>query len=100
MFADDPDHPSLRFKKLAGYEDLWSVRISEQYRADGEMIGRDSGLDLDWNAQRGRYFSDRRNSPTQALHLVCFALTGTSQRYTLKDISDGRWQAKWTSYEA
>jgi mRNA-degrading endonuclease RelE of RelBE toxin-antitoxin system len=39
LFADKPDHPSLRFKKLGGYEDLWSVRISEQYRAVGERRG-------------------------------------------------------------
>lgn len=35
LFAENPDHPSLRFKKLAGYEQVWSVRISEQYRAVG-----------------------------------------------------------------
>jgi hypothetical protein len=35
LFASNPDHPSLRFKKLGGYEDLWSVRISQQYRAVG-----------------------------------------------------------------
>ena len=39
LFAENPDHPSLRFKKLGGYEDLWSVRISEQYRAVGERQG-------------------------------------------------------------
>ena len=36
QFAKDPAHPSLRFKKLAGYEDVWSVRISAQYRAIGQ----------------------------------------------------------------
>ena len=36
LFAQNPSHPSLRFKKLAGYEDVWSVRINEQYRAVGE----------------------------------------------------------------
>jgi Txe/YoeB family toxin of Txe-Axe toxin-antitoxin module len=38
-FAKDPGHPSLRFKKLAGYEQVWSVRINEQYRAVGERDG-------------------------------------------------------------
>lgn len=38
-FAQDPSHPSLRFKKLAGYEQVWSVRINEQYRAIGERDG-------------------------------------------------------------
>ena len=36
LFAENPDHPSLRFKKLGGYEHVWSVRINEQYRAVGE----------------------------------------------------------------
>jgi hypothetical protein len=38
-FAKDPGHPSLRFKKLAGYDRVWSVRINEQYRAIGERDG-------------------------------------------------------------
>jgi plasmid maintenance system killer protein len=39
LFADNPDHPSLRFKKLGGYDDVWSVRINEQYRAVAERNG-------------------------------------------------------------
>lgn len=39
LFIVDPDHPSLRFKKLSGYEDVWSVRITAQYRAVGERVG-------------------------------------------------------------
>jgi plasmid maintenance system killer protein len=39
LFAQNPDHPSLRFKKLAGHENIWSVRINEQYRAVGERRG-------------------------------------------------------------
>jgi plasmid maintenance system killer protein len=39
LFSRNPDHPSLRFKKLRGYDDVWSVRISEQYRAVGERKG-------------------------------------------------------------
>ena len=35
LFTDHPDHPSLRFKKLQGTTNLWSVRITEQYRAVG-----------------------------------------------------------------
>jgi hypothetical protein len=30
IFARDPGHPSLRFKKLGGYDRIWSVRINEQ----------------------------------------------------------------------
>jgi mRNA-degrading endonuclease RelE of RelBE toxin-antitoxin system len=36
LFEQDPGHPSLQFKKLGGYERIWSVRISAQYRAVGE----------------------------------------------------------------
>lgn len=36
LFSQEPSHPSLRFKKLAGYKDVWSVRISAQYRAVGQ----------------------------------------------------------------
>jgi Txe/YoeB family toxin of Txe-Axe toxin-antitoxin module len=39
VFCANPDHPSLRFKKLQGYENVWSVRINEQYRAVGERDG-------------------------------------------------------------
>jgi len=39
QFAFDPAHPSLRFKKLAGHAQVWSVRINDQYRAVGERHG-------------------------------------------------------------
>ena len=39
LFAQNPEHPSLRFKKLGGYEHVWSVRINEQCRAIGERHG-------------------------------------------------------------
>ena len=39
LFVENPDHPSLRFKKLAGHDRIWSVRINEQYRAIGERQG-------------------------------------------------------------
>jgi hypothetical protein len=39
LFASEPSHPSLRFKKLSGYDQYWSVRIGEQYRAVGERQG-------------------------------------------------------------
>jgi hypothetical protein len=39
LFMKNPGHPSLRFKKLGGSADRWSVRISEQYRAVGIRTG-------------------------------------------------------------
>ena len=33
LFMSDPDHPSLRFKKLNGAGNYWSVRFGGGYRA-------------------------------------------------------------------
>jgi hypothetical protein len=44
LFAENPDHPSLRFKKLQGSNDIWSVRISDKYRA----VGVRSGDTIEW----------------------------------------------------
>jgi hypothetical protein len=44
LFVESPDHPSLRFKKLQGGSDIWSVRISEQYLA----VGVRSGNTIQW----------------------------------------------------
>jgi hypothetical protein len=39
LFTDDPGHPSLRFKKLAGHDRVWSVRINDSVRALAERDG-------------------------------------------------------------
>ncbi|HPP22363.1 MAG: hypothetical protein WBL15_08060 [Phycisphaerae bacterium] len=39
LFTADPHHPSLRFKKLPPHADLWSVRITNDYRAVGRWRG-------------------------------------------------------------
>lgn len=39
LFMENPAHPSLRFKKPAGYERVWSVRINESFRAIAERDG-------------------------------------------------------------
>jgi hypothetical protein len=39
LFMKDPNHPSLHFKKLGGYENVWSVRINDKYRAVAERDG-------------------------------------------------------------
>lgn len=44
VFAVSPGHPSLRFKKLQGDGEFWSVRINEQYRA----VGARSGDTIQW----------------------------------------------------
>ena len=44
LFAENPDHPSLRFKKLRGSGEIWSVRVNEQYRA----VGVRSGDTVEW----------------------------------------------------
>lgn len=41
-FQKDPFAAGLRFKKLGGYDNIWSVRINDQYRAvarrDGDVV--------------------------------------------------------------
>jgi hypothetical protein len=39
VFLQDPFHNSLRFKKLAGHENLWSVRVNISIRAVGHRDG-------------------------------------------------------------
>ena len=39
LFLENPAYPSLRFKKLGGFERAWSVRVNEQYRVVGERQG-------------------------------------------------------------
>lgn len=39
LFSQNPQHPSLKFKKLAPHDDLWSVRINNSYRAIGRYRG-------------------------------------------------------------
>ena len=39
LFAKNPDYNSLRFKKLAGHDDLWSVRVSRRVRAVAQRSG-------------------------------------------------------------
>lgn len=39
LFEKNPDHPSLRFKKLQARDDVWSVRINEQFRTVGVRAG-------------------------------------------------------------
>ena len=39
LFLQDPSHNSLRFKKLGGYDNLWSVRVTISIRAVGHRDG-------------------------------------------------------------
>jgi hypothetical protein len=38
-FKSNPAHPSLEFKKLPPHNDIWSVRVNDQYRAVGVRSG-------------------------------------------------------------
>jgi hypothetical protein len=39
LWADNPFHPSLRFKCINSNENIWSVRITRGYRALGILEG-------------------------------------------------------------
>jgi len=37
-FEKDPSHPGLKFKKIAGVKNVYSVRITLEYRALGNRV--------------------------------------------------------------
>ena len=39
LWQRDPNHPSLRFRRLQGSEDRFTVRIGDHYRALGHRRG-------------------------------------------------------------
>ena len=39
LWAENPFHPSLRFKCVNREENVWSVRVSQGYRALGTLEG-------------------------------------------------------------
>jgi hypothetical protein len=39
LWRRDSRHPSLRFRRLQGSEDRFSVRVGEHYRALGKLTG-------------------------------------------------------------
>ena len=39
LFRENPNHPSLRFKKLNSTLSLWSIRFGDGYRAVGQREG-------------------------------------------------------------
>ncbi|HEV3144625.1 MAG TPA: hypothetical protein VGZ47_12120, partial [Gemmataceae bacterium] len=38
-FQENPAHPGLHFHRLAAYPELWSVRVTRNYRAVGLVQG-------------------------------------------------------------
>ena len=39
VWSNNPSHPSLRFKKIQNLQNVWSVRVSRDYRALGAREG-------------------------------------------------------------
>ncbi|PSQ89650.1 MAG: hypothetical protein BRD45_02490 [Bacteroidetes bacterium QS_8_64_10] len=44
LWQENPQHPSLRFKKVSSKEPLWSARISRSYR----VLGLREGDHIEW----------------------------------------------------
>jgi len=44
LFLENPGHNSPQFKKLRGYSDYWSVRVSRNIRA----VGKRTGDTIEW----------------------------------------------------
>jgi hypothetical protein len=38
-FKSNPQSPGLEFKKLPPFDDIWSVRVTDDYRAVGQRQG-------------------------------------------------------------
>ena len=39
LWLRDPHHPSLRFRRLKGSDDRFTIRVGEHYRALGKVTG-------------------------------------------------------------
>jgi plasmid maintenance system killer protein len=39
LFKSDQRHPSLKFKKLPPFDEIWSIRVNNDYRAIGRWRG-------------------------------------------------------------
>jgi hypothetical protein len=39
LWLRNPHHPSLRFRRLQGSEDRFSIRVGDRYRALGKLAG-------------------------------------------------------------
>jgi hypothetical protein len=44
LWRRNPSHPSLRFRRLQGSEDRFSIRVGDHYRA----LGRQAGEEIIW----------------------------------------------------
>ncbi len=53
LFIDDPQHPSLRFKKIHGSDAVYSVRVSYGYRAVGLL--EDDEITWIWIGSHSEY---------------------------------------------
>jgi len=53
LWSQDARHPSLEFKKLAGHDGRFSVRIGEHYRALGRRVG--DGVEWVWIGTHEEY---------------------------------------------
>jgi len=53
LLQRDPFHPSLHFKKVGKYRQLWSVRIGDHYRAPG--LDKPEGVVWFWIGTHAEY---------------------------------------------
>jgi hypothetical protein len=53
LFSENPNHPSLRFKRVSRNQPIYSVRIGAHYRAVGYL--RDNGMLWIWIGPHAEY---------------------------------------------
>lgn len=54
LWQENPQHPSLHFKKLAGAGDRFSVRVGDHYRAIGWKL-KDGSVEWVWIGSHADY---------------------------------------------
>ena len=53
LWRENPNHPSLDFKKLGGTADRFSVRVGDHYRALGRLVP--GGVEWVWIGSHQEY---------------------------------------------
>jgi hypothetical protein len=53
LWKAEPSHPSLQFRRLRGYDDLFTIRVGDHYRALGVMEA--GGITWIWIGTHAEY---------------------------------------------
>jgi len=71
LWRQNPSHPSLRFRRLQGSDDRFTIRLGDHYRALGKMAGEE--MTWVWIGAYADYDRVSRLSRVQERSQVCGA---------------------------